>query len=155
MITKNILDKPFGPAGTFAGIFIFIVGLIAAVLFSLSGLFMVFIGAFFGFTYTSTLIDFKKKRVKFLNNLFGLIPTGKWLDINQEMKLGLKRSNRVYTAYSRSNRTLDVSKNDIRLILFGANNKQLFPLKKFSSVEAAKAGLEEYSEHMGLEKHLK
>ena len=150
MIIKNILDKPFGPAGTFAGIFIFIVGLITTVLFSFTGLFLALIGAFFGFTYTSTLVDFERKRVKFSSNLFGLIPTGKWLEINSEMKLGLKKSNRVYRAYSRSNRTIDVNKKDIRLKLCGPNKKQLMELKKFDSVEAAKAGIKEYSEHLGL-----
>lgn len=152
MITKNILDKPFGPAGTFAGIFIFIVGLFATVMFSLTGLFLVLIGAFFGFTYTSTILDFEKKRVKFLNNLFGIIPYGQWLDIMPGMKLGLKSSNMTYRTYSRSNRTLDVSKKDIRLLLFDENNKPLVPLNKYNSYEVARYSLEDYSKRLQLEK---
>jgi hypothetical protein len=152
MITKNILDKPFGPTGSFAGIFIFIVGIFATVMFSLTGLFLVFIGAFFGFTYTSTLIDFERKRVKFLNNLFGIIPYGQWLDIKQGMKLKLKRSNRTFRTYSQSNRTLDVAEKDIRLMLHSANNKSIIPLNKFKTLEAAKSGLKEYSERLELEK---
>ncbi len=150
MLTKNILDKPFGPAGTFAGILIFIVGLYASVMFSLNGLFLVLIGAFFGFTYTSTVIDFERKRVKFQNHLFGIIPYGQWLDIKPEMKLGLKRSNRTYSAYSQSNRTLDISEKDIRLILFDRNNKQLIPLEKYKTKESAIEGLKEYCKNLGL-----
>ncbi len=149
MITKNKLDKPFGPAGTSAGIFIFIAGIVVT-FYAFSGLILVFIGAFVGFTSTSTMIDYDKKRIKFSNNLFGLIKTGQWIDIKPEMKLGLKKSNRVYRAYSRSNRTLDIDSKDIRLILYGADNKQIMPIKKFDSLDIAKAELKKSGNQLGL-----
>ena len=56
MITVNRLDKAFGPVGTTAGISLFIAGLIIS-FFSFTGPILVLIGAFVGFTSTSTLID--------------------------------------------------------------------------------------------------
>jgi hypothetical protein len=53
MITRNKLDKTFGPVGSLAGIFLFIAGLI-----------IVLIGAFVGFTSTMTLVDFVKRNFK-------------------------------------------------------------------------------------------
>jgi hypothetical protein len=58
----------------------------------LSGLILIIIGAFIGFTTSSTLVDFDKKRIKFSNNLFGIITTGKWTYINSDMKFGIKKS---------------------------------------------------------------
>lgn len=149
MITKNKLDKSFGPAGTSAGIFMFIAGIVVT-FYSFTGLILVFIGAFVGFTSTSTMIDNDKKRIKFSNNLFGFIKTGQWIDIKPEMKLGLKKSNRVYRAYSRSNRTLDIDSKDIRLILYGADNKQIMPIRKFDSLDIAKVELKKSGNQLGL-----
>ncbi len=59
MITKNKLDKVFGPVGAASGVFLFIAGGIMSY-FSWSGLILVFAGAFIGFTSTGTWIDFEK-----------------------------------------------------------------------------------------------
>ena len=104
MVIKNRLDKPFGPMAAFAGIVMFIAGL-AATYFALTGLILVLIGALLGFTSTSTLVDTDKKRIKLSNNLFGILPVGKWIDIKPGMKVGLKKIRSGYRAYSRSNRT--------------------------------------------------
>lgn len=149
MITKNRLDKPFGPVGTSAGIFMFIAGLFATY-FSLTGLILVLIGAFLGFTSTSTLLDTDKKRIKFSNNLFGIIPIGQWIDVKPEMKIGLKNIHRGYRTYSRSNRTLDIHIKDIRIILYGADNKQIMPVRKFNSLDSAKTELENLSKQFRL-----
>ncbi len=56
MIIKNRLDKSFGPAGTFAGIVLFIAGIILTY-FYLSGVIIILIGAFAGFTGTSAIAE--------------------------------------------------------------------------------------------------
>ena len=72
MITRNKLDKTFGPIGSLAGIFLFIAWLIITC-FSLTGLILVLMGAFVGFSSTMTLVDFvkrdftTKKRFGYLN----------------------------------------------------------------------------------------
>ncbi len=149
MIAKNRLDKPFGPMGTSAGIFMLIAGLIATY-YSLTGLILVFIGAFLGFTSTSTLVDAEKKRIKLSNNLFGILPVGQWIDIKPEMKLGLKNTHRGYRAYSRGNRMFDVHIKDIRIMLYGADNKQIMPIRKFDSLDSAKTELESLSKQFGI-----
>ncbi|MBE9511085.1 MAG: hypothetical protein IMY71_09420 [Bacteroidetes bacterium] len=149
MITNNRLDKPFGPMGTSAGIFMLIAGVIATY-FSLTGLILVLIGAFIGFTSTSTLIDTDKKRIKFSNNLFGIFPAGQWIDIKPDMKVGLKNIHRGYRTYSRGNRVLDVHSKDIRIMLYGADNKQIMPIRKFDSLDSAKTELESLSNQFGL-----
>lgn len=149
MIIKNRLDKPFGPMATSAGIFMLIAGVIATY-FSLTGLVLVLIGAFIGFTSTSTLLDTDKKRIKFSNNLFGIIPFGQWIDIKPEMKVGLKTMHRGYRAYSRGNRTFDVHSKDVRIMLYGTDNKQIMPIKKFDSLNSAKTELESLSNQFGL-----
>jgi hypothetical protein len=142
MIVNNKLDKSFGPVGTSAGILVFIVGVIST-FFSLSGVFLVLIGAFVGFTSTSAQIDYDNKRLRLSNNLFGVLHIGRWIDIEPEMKIGLKKSTNKWRAFSMSNRTIDVTTSDFRIILYDSNNKQLFPLKKTNSFDSANMELEE------------
>ncbi|MGM0503443.1 MAG: hypothetical protein ACQESQ_02410, partial [Bacteroidota bacterium] len=92
-----------------------------------------------------------QKRVKFSNNLFGLIPTGQWLAVDEEKKLGIKRSNRSWRNYSRSNRILDTSEKDYRIMLYDKNGKEIMPIKKYPTLEAARADLVELSNELGLE----
>ena len=147
MTTNNKLDKVFGPVGTLAGIFVFVAGLIITY-FSLTGLFLVFIGAFFGFSSTSTLIDFDKKRLKFSNNIFGIIQIGEWIYIQTDMKIGIKKSNKIWRAYSQSNRTLDLEINDYRLILYDFQGKEIMPIQKLNNWASAKLNLDKLSNQL-------
>ncbi len=149
MITNNKLDKSFGAVGTSAGMFLFIAGLILTCL-HLSGIILVLIGAFVGFSSSSTLIDYGKNRVKFSNNLFGFIRIGKWLQIEPSMKIGIRESNQTYRAYSRGNRTLDDTQKDFRIVLFDAANKEIMPIKKTDSLVAARIELEIECKRLGL-----
>ena len=149
MRTNNKLDKAFGPIGTIAGITIFIVGLYLTYS-SLSGLFLIILGAFVGFTSTSTIIDFDKKRVRFSNNLFGIIPTGHCINIESSMIIEIKKSNKTWRAYSRGSRSIDITSNDFRLVLFDRNQKQIMPLMKAHSLDSAKTELESLAAQLGL-----
>ena len=149
MITNNRLDKSFGTVGTSAGVFLFIAGLILT-FFYFSGLILVLIGAFIGFTYSNTLIDYDKKRVKFSNNFFGIIRTGKWMSIEPTMKIGIKKSDITWRAYGASNQSLDVTQKDFRLILYDSNNKEIMPIKKTGSLDAARIELELECKRLGL-----
>lgn len=150
MIIKNKLDIAFGPFGSSTGLFLFIGGIIT-VYFSLFGLIIAIIGAFVSFTSTCTFIDFDKKRIKFSNNLFGIFPVGKWIDIKPGMKIGLKKSHKGYRAYIRGNQPVSLHINDIRIYLYGPDNKQIMPVKKFDSYESSKRELGELSTMLGLE----
>jgi len=149
MITVNRLDKAFGPVGTTAGISLFIAGLIIS-FFSFTGPILVLIGAFVGFTSTSTLIDHDSRSLKFSNNIFGIIKTGQWIKIEPDMKIGIKKSNKASRAYSRSNLPLDIVIKDFRLILYDSNNKQILTIQKTDSLDSAKVELEKLCNQLGL-----
>jgi len=150
MIINNKLDITFGPFGTSTGLFLFLGGVVATY-FSPLGLLLVLIGAFIWLTSTSTFIDTENKRVKFSNNLFGIIPVGKWIEIKPEMKLGLKKVHRGYRAYTRGTQPADIHLIDIRIVLYGPDNKEIFPLKKSDSYETAKMELSDLKSILNLE----
>ena len=87
----------------------------------------------------------KKKRIKFSNNLFGIIKTGRWINIEANMKIGIKKSNVMWRAYSRGNRSIDIPNNDYRIILIDANNNEIMEIKKNKSIEKVENELEELS----------
>ncbi len=149
MIENNKFDKSFGPVGTSAGMFLFIAGLILT-FFHLAGLILLLIGAFVGFSSTSTLIDYERKRVKFSNNLFGFIRIGQWVKIEPSMKIGIKESNLTWRSYSQGNRPLDIENKDYRIILLDSVNKEIMPIKKFSTNDLAKIELGTIGHQLGL-----
>jgi hypothetical protein len=150
MIINNKLDTAFGPFGSSTGFFLFVGGIVATY-FSLFCLIIVIIGAFVSFTTTSTFIDIDNRRIKFSNNLFGIFPVGKWIDIKPGMKIGLKKSHHGYRAYIRGTQPIGIHINDIRIYLYGIDNKQIMPVKKFDAYESSKRELGELSNKLGLE----
>ena len=136
MKTSNKLDKSFGPSGSSAGLFLFITGVVTT-FFSFFGLILVVLGAFLGFTYTSAIIDYSSRRIRFSENLFGFVPTGKWIKLEKSMKIGIKESNMIWRTFSRSNRSIDTDVKDFRLILLDAEDQEIMPIKKLNSLESA------------------
>jgi len=150
MIIKNKLDKTFGPFGTSTGFFLLLGGIVTAY-YSIFCLLIAVVGAFVLFTSSGTFIDTDNKKMKFSNNLFGVIPAGKWIDIKPDMKIGLKKSHRGYEAYIRGTQPIGIHYNDIRIFLYDHTNKQIMPVKKFDSYDEAKAELEKLSDLLALE----
>ncbi|MHC1703989.1 MAG: hypothetical protein AB9846_08775 [Tenuifilaceae bacterium] len=149
MIITNKLDSSFGPVGSTAGVFMFFAG-IAVLYYSFFGVIIACVGAFIGFSSSCTSIDTEKKRIRFSNNIFGFIKTGKWIEIEPTMKIGIKKSSRAWRAYSRGNESLDIVSKDFRIFLFDSNNKMIMPIKKVDSNDSAKADLEILSKQLGL-----
>lgn len=141
MKSNNKLDKSFGPAGSFAGFIVFLAGL-GSLYFSWFSLILVLIGAFMGFTYSSAEIDFDRKRVRFLNNLFGVIKIGQWMSVKPDMKIGIIKSRKTWKTYSGGNRELDVTNEDYRLVLYDSFGKKIMPVKKADNMNSAKMELE-------------
>jgi hypothetical protein len=144
MVIKNRLERSFGPFGSSTGFFLLLGGL-AATWFSPAGIILAAIGAFITFTSTGSIIDTDNKKVRFTNNIFGIIPLGKWIDIRPGMKLGLKRIHRGYQAYTRANQPVGIHYTDLRIILYEADNDEIMQLKRFTDRESAIAGLREMS----------
>jgi len=149
MKTTYKIEKTFGPVLSFSGIMIFLTGLIAT-FFSLTGLILVVFGAFFGLTDSCTTIDFINRRVKYSNKLFGFIKTGKWIEIKESMKIGLKRSNKTYRTYSRSNRILDIPIKETRIYLFDLQGNPIIPLKSIDKAGNTLKELEDLSKKLRL-----
>ncbi|HNW71302.1 MAG TPA: hypothetical protein PKI01_12920 [Bacteroidales bacterium] len=149
MILNNKLGKSFGPVGSFSGVILFVAGFVLT-FFYISGLVLVLVGAFVGFSTESALVDPEKKRVRFSNNLFGIIRTGRWMNIEPGMKIKIKKSDMMWRTYSRGNRTLDIANDDFRLILIGSNNKDIMEIKKADSIDAAKLDVETLCAQLGL-----
>jgi hypothetical protein len=129
MKRTNWFDKSFGPVASFSGIIIFIVGLFATY-YELSGLILVFFGSFIGFTNSSTTIDVINKRVRYSNNIFGIIKIGKWLKVEKNMSIGITKDNRVYRTYSRGNRILDIKRDANKIYLFDNHGDPVIPIMK-------------------------
>ena len=149
MILKNKLDKSFGPSGTLAGYTILVIGLITTYT-NWGGILLVMVGVFMGFSSTSSVMDTDKKRIMFSNNLFGFIKTGKWVDIDNAMKVGIKESNVTWTTYSRSNRSIDTIKKDFRIVLCDSDEKEIMEISKSDSLDSAATQLELISKQLGL-----
>ncbi|MFZ4520559.1 MAG: hypothetical protein ACOYNC_02570 [Bacteroidales bacterium] len=149
MKTKNNLDKTFGPSGSFAGLILLAAGIIL-VYFYFSGFTLILIGGFVGLTSTSAMIDDDKKRVKFSNNIFGIISIGKWIPVVPSMKIFIKELQQTYRSYSQGNRAHDLTKKDFRLMLTDANGAEIMPLKKTQSLDSAKAECELMATRLGL-----
>lgn len=151
MTVKNKLDKTFGPVGSFAGIVILLFGIYAA-FYSWVGFTTIIVGAFLAFTNTSSLIDFENKKIKFSNNLFGVISIGYWLEVKPDMNLKVLNVAKVNIAYSQSNRKTSSKTQDYRITLYSSDDRQLVALKKFNEKEDASKELAEYGEKLGLVK---
>ncbi len=145
----NRLDKSFGPVGSTAGIMIFTVGLIM-LYFSFTAVILMVFGAFFGFSMSATYVDASLKRIKFAVLVFGLIPIGKWIYVNETMSLGIKKSQIGWRTYSRGNRTLDLVGNDFRIVLYNERREEIMPVKIFKDMEIIQSELEHFSEQLGV-----
>jgi len=151
MTSNNKLDKAFGSVGTTSGVILFFAGLgIIIAYVSLTGFLLMLIGAFVGFTHTSTMVDVDKKKIRFSNNLFGIIPYGNWINIEAGMKIGARKSETNWRTYSRGNRTLDINDSDFRVFLYSSDNKEIIPLMKISTLDAAKMEAEKICNQLGL-----
>ncbi|MCU0363036.1 MAG: hypothetical protein MUD02_03515 [Bacteroidales bacterium] len=149
-IINKLEKKSFGPFGSSTGFFMLIGGMIV-LFFSLAwGIALVLTGAFAAFTYTATIIDAGRKRVKHADYIFGLFPAGRWIYIQNSMKLGLKKNRRGYLGYMRVTQPLSIEYEDVRVNLYDSSGKQLLPLMKYNSREEAENGLKTLQSLLGL-----
>jgi hypothetical protein len=143
------IDQPFGPVAASAGVFIFIAG-IAVTYFSLAGIIFIIAGAFVGFTYSSTSIDLDGKKIKYDDVYFGLIKTGKWTKIEDNMLLGVKQNHLSWRAHSRSNRPLLIKENNYYIVLLNSNQTEIAPIYKATNSDKVRQELESLSLKLGL-----
>lgn len=145
------LDKSFGPVGTTSGMILFAAGIVLSILyFSFAGPILILAGAFIGFSYTRTVIDLLKNRILFSQQIFGIIPNGKWLTITPDMKIGIKKAQHSWRAYSRGNRTLDMTMKDFRVMLYDSTGNEILPIRKTKTLEEAQRNITELNKILNL-----
>lgn len=142
--------NPFGPVGSSAGFFLLIGGALITVFFSLSGLILILPGAFMAFTHSSSTINAESKRIKFSNNLFGILSFGKWVDISNDMLLRLKKYSGSYTAYSRSNRRLDNYSEEYRIYLCDEKGREILPIMRSNAISPLKSEAQHLASNLEL-----
>ncbi|NVO20166.1 MAG: hypothetical protein HXX13_10720 [Bacteroidetes bacterium] len=143
------LDKSYGPTGSSAGILLFLAGIF--ILFSsVYGVIPLVLGAFVGLSSTCATIDPGSRRIKFSNMLFGVIPIGKWISVDDTMHVGIKESAITWSAFSRGNRQLDVPINDYRIVLYDAGHTKMMDIQKERTLDAAKTDLETLANQFGI-----
>jgi hypothetical protein len=147
-IEKNMLDMVFGPTGSFAGIIIFIAGLVM-IYYSMTALIMAGFGAFVAFSFSGAMIDYDRRRVKFQLMLFGLIPLGKWIQLSGEENLKVELYSRSYRTYSRANIPLDIKRADYRVFILHPSGKFRFPLRKFKTRQEAVEAAQDIANRLG------
>jgi len=149
MIIRNKIDRTFGPFGTSTGFCLLLGGIIAAY-FSLYAIIIAVIGAFAAFTSTNTVIDTDIRKIRHSDNLFGIFPAGKLIDIRPGMKLRLTKGHRGFVGYIRGNQPVDIHEHDIRITLIDENRKPILPVRKFKTYESARNELDNLSLLLGL-----
>lgn len=147
MIINNKIDKVFGPSGVFAGYVLMTVGLISSFYYP-SALFLLAIGGYTAFTTSGTIIDTDKKRIKHYISHFGLLKSGKWLEMESFSGIQISRSNISYSTFSRSNRQLDTKKKGYRILL--VDKKAGIPLMHCNSLDDAKVEAERLGKSLAL-----
>ena len=149
MIENNKLENSFGPVGSTSGVILFFVGLIL-VFFYFSALILILIGALVGFSSTKTMLDYEKKRIRFSNNLFGIIKIGQWVNIEPNMKIGIKKSNLKWRAFSMGNRSLDIDNKDYWIMLIDSKDSEIMPIKNCKSKDSAIIEQQSIEKKLGL-----
>lgn len=136
--------KFFSPSQSYMG-YVFIACGIFASYYSLNALFLLIPGCFIAFTYTGTIIDTDKKRVRPYTSHFGIIRTGKWIETNLFTRFNITKANRRYTNISRGGVRFDMNISDIRLLLQNKDGSRKVVLNVYSKFEDARKEMEELS----------
>ncbi|MDD2488892.1 MAG: hypothetical protein WCS10_06090 [Bacteroidales bacterium] len=153
MIIKYKLEYSFGPIGSFAGKFAFFSSILGMIFseFNVFALIFLLIPAFLGFSKTHIYIDTEKIRVKFSTTIFGLIPTGKWIDVDDEMEIGIRANQEQWQYIGLSNKSLKLKSTPFKIVLYKSTNKPLLTLKYANTIEQAKQELDSLAKMLQME----
>ncbi|MFA6806281.1 MAG: hypothetical protein WCR29_02570 [Bacteroidales bacterium] len=152
-MVKYKLEDSFGPIGSFAGKVAFFVFLFMMIRYGYTIVSVLFIpiSAFLGFSKTHIFIDTEKFRIRFSTTIFGLFPTGKWIDIDDDMEIGVRANREQWQYIALSNRSLNLKQKAYKIVLYKSHNKPLLTLKYVSNREEAKLELERFAKLLGME----
>jgi len=153
MIVKYKLENSFGPIGSIAGKILFLVCIIGNLFYSISIISILFliIGAFMGFSKTDIFIDTENHKIRFSSTFFGFIKTGKWIDIDDDMEIGIRKSTEKWQVIGMSNKSITMKGTPYKIVLYKSQNIPLLTLKYASTIEEAEKELERFGKLLGME----
>jgi hypothetical protein len=142
MIIKYKLEYSFGPIGSFAGKFAFFSSILGMIFSEFNVFALIFLHIY---------IDTEKIRVKFSTTIFGLIPTGKWIDVDDEMEIGIRANQEQWQYIGLSNKSLKLKSTPFKIVLYKSTNKPLLTLKYANTIEQAKQELDSLAKMLQME----
>ncbi len=144
------LDKSFGPGGSFAGMILVLVGIIL-IPFYWTGIILILIGAFIGFSGNACEIDTVKRLIRPCNLILGLFRSGQWISTNSFHGIRVVRTKRFYRTFSLSNRTMETKQEDYRVVLEAGTLQSRVEVMKCKSKEEAIEEADKLAESLGME----
>ncbi|MFH1296173.1 MAG: hypothetical protein ABIJ04_02730 [Bacteroidota bacterium] len=144
------LDKSFGPGGSFAGLILVIVGLVL-IPFYWTGSILIVIGAFAGFTGSGCEIDVKNRRVRPCHLLLGIFKTGKWRAMDSFQTIRVVRTIRSFRTFSLSNRAMNTTQEDYRVVLEAGTPQSRLEMQKFKTREEALLEARKLADLLGIQ----
>ena len=138
--------KFFGKSAEYAG-YALIAGGVLAIFNTNStiAMFLVIPGIFMAFTYSGTILDTEKKRIKPYTSVFGVYNAGKWISLTLFTRFTIAKVTGRYTTYSRGNVRFDMDVSDVRLLLVSHDGSVKVAINKFKNFEEAQKVKDELS----------
>ena len=148
MVINNKINQTFGPAGSFSGYILLVVGI--ATLNSWAGIILVLLGLFFAFSFTGTSIDKINNRFRQYTKLFGIFKAGDWEELSAYENLTDMKNDSGFRVFSRGNRTIESKQNNYLIYMLGEDVRIKIPIKKCKTIDVAISELEVLSAELNM-----
>ena len=96
-------------------------------------------------SFSGVIVNIDTRKFKSYNQHFGLFKTGQWRSFDDYIGLTLVPIKRVYTMYSRSNRTKSLEKKEYHVYLVNKSKKPSVLLKACKTPDEGQKSLDEFA----------
>lgn len=144
MLVNNKISRTLEGPYRFIGYY-FVIGATVALLnqaWIVFGIHAVF-GWFLLGSYSGIEIDTEKQQFRSFNMWFGIIKTGKWKPVRKYIGLTLISMNKVYSLYSRSNRSTSSRKMEYRVYFVNEKKRPAIAVKRCKTNDEAQKCMDE------------
>ena len=146
MIIDNKIDKTIDGPSIFLGITFLVMGIVLLLTSNwIFGIISSLIAFFLFFSYSGINIDTEKRTIKQYNNIFGIYKSGKWESLENYIGLTMVPMRKIYTVFSRSNRSNVSYEREFRIYLVNKRKKPAIPLKKCKTLDRAQNCMDEFA----------
>ena len=144
MIIDNKIEKTLSGPTILIGITSLAVGIVSLISAHwIAGILATLIAWFLLLSFSGIQIDAEKGILRPYNCWFGILKTGKWKTLEPYIGLTLVPMKKVYTVYSRSNRSITNKKVEFRVYLVNRSQKPALAIKCCKKQETAQNSLDE------------